>query len=157
MKSEDVFDLKFAIASLYLWLFFGELSSNISRDFQRLRQQHASVRHVTGWVAFFFLFTLIDDRYHASVRFTIGKAFLAYLAYIILKANTRTNWIATAGVVLLLVLDRMIAVQIATLEHQKQPVYKIQPLKNMRRVCTTAIVFVLFASGIHHGLKYYRV
>jgi hypothetical protein len=153
MIVEDVFDIKFAFASLYLWLFFGELSANISKDFHRLRQQHSSIRHLSGWVAFFFLFTLIDDRYHSSIRLTIGKAFLAYLAYIILKSSTRTNWIAATCVVLLLVLDRAIAVHITTLEHQKQPMRKIQPYKHIRRTCTTAIVFVLFAAGIHNTFQ----
>lgn len=100
------FDTTNALAALFLWLIFGFLSHMINCDLQRLLESSALVRHLTGLLAFFFLFTFIDSKSNQTqTSVLVLKTVLVYILFIF---TTKSKWYFVVPVLALLFLDQIL-------------------------------------------------
>ena len=104
---EDTFDTKMALSALYLWLLFGFLSTMVSCDLQRWMNQSPFFRHFIGLVAFFFLFTVLDQNNSKPIEYIWAKTVIVYGIFILM---TKSKWQYSLPVLLLLVIDQTIRV-----------------------------------------------
>ena len=109
LKMEGSFDIRFAIAALYLWLLFGFLSSMVSCDMQRLMNDNIVFRHTVGITAFLLLFTTLDSDNKDNVFQTWKKTIMVYFVFLLL---TKSKWYFSVPTLFLIVLDQSINIQI---------------------------------------------
>jgi hypothetical protein len=114
---EDTFDSKEALSALYLWLLFGFLSSMVSCDMQRWMKDNTAFRHLVGIVAFFFLFTVIDQKNQQPVSYIWAKTFFVYFLFILM---IKSKWQFSIPVLLLLIVDQSIRVQMDYMERKSK-------------------------------------
>ena len=101
-----IFDTRKSIASLYLWLLFGLLSTMVSCDLQDWIRSSPLFRHFIGIVAFFFLFITINPD-----KLSIGLLWTKTIAmYGIFLLITKSKWYFTIPLILTLVLDQSIKI-----------------------------------------------
>lgn len=101
-----IFDTRKSVASLYLWLLFGLLSTMISCDLQDWIRSSPMFRHFIGVIAFFFLFITINpDKLSIGLLWT--KTFAMYGVFLLI---TKSKWYFTIPLILTLVLDQSIKI-----------------------------------------------
>lgn len=98
----NTFDMSSALSGIYLWLLFGYLSVYVNCDLQRFLRSNNVVSHLVGIVAFFFLFTVVDNDNKASLAMTWLKTVLVYLLFIL---TTKSKWYFAAITLVLLLGD----------------------------------------------------
>lgn len=110
------FDTTYALSSLYLWLLFSYLSSLINCDLQKALQSSLIVKHVTGLVAFFFLFTILDgNSKKAGLLSTWIKTIFVYVIFVL---SIKSKWYFAVPVLVLLLVDQSVKVHLAWLENK---------------------------------------
>ena len=107
LEDNTVFDVKFALASLYLWLLFGFLSSMISCDIQKWMNMSFMFRHLIGIIAFFLLFTVISSKPNPALHIWKQTAFV----YVIFLFMAKSKWYFALPTLILLVLDQTLKAQ----------------------------------------------
>jgi hypothetical protein len=105
LNQTSTFDSSTALAGLYLWLIFGFLSSLLGCDLQRLINGNIFVKHLMALVAFFFLFSVIDQ----SNRSDIGTTWLKTIGvYFIFMLSIKSKNFTSVAFVLILIADQTI-------------------------------------------------
>jgi hypothetical protein len=149
---EDTFDSKEALSALYLWLLFGFLSSMVSCDMQRWMRDSHAFRHLVGLVAFFFLFTVIDQKNKTPVTHTWAKTFFVYFVFILM---IKSKWQFSLPVLLLLIVDQSIRVQLEYI--QKKPCAEntatVERWNKVRGVLSIALGVLILAGVIHYAVR----
>ena len=110
MDFSGTFDSTNALACMFLWLIFGFLTTMVNCDIQRFLNDYPIVFHSFGFVAFFFLFTLMDTNNKSSIGVIWIKTFFVYILVILM---TKSKWYFIIPVLALLLIDQSIKKQIA--------------------------------------------
>ena len=76
-------DVTNILTALFLWLFFGFLSSMVNCDVQRMLRGSGLARHCVLLVSFFFLFTLIDSSNKEGLPGVLIKTLCAYILFVL--------------------------------------------------------------------------
>ena len=148
---EDTFDSKEALSALYLWLLFGFLSSMVSCDMQRWMNQHPAFRHLVGIVAFFFLFTIIDQKNKQPVGTVWLKTFFVYFVFILM---IKSKWQFGLPVLALLLVDQSIRVQVEYLEKAGgQEVDTIATWNTVRSIISIVLGVLIVAGVVHYAIR----
>lgn len=104
------FDSTNALSGMFLWLIFGYLAGMLNCDLQRFLQSHPLVIHLFGIVAFFFLFTVIDNNNKASIGAVWAKTFILYILFVLM---TKSKWYFVIPVLVILLIDQTLKKDIA--------------------------------------------
>lgn len=151
---EETFDSKMALTTLYLWLLFGFLSSMVSCDMQRWMRDSQLFRHVTGIIAFFFLFTVLDQKNKRPVSYIWGKTLFVYFLFILM---IKSKWQFSLPVLGLLLIDQSIRIQVEYLEKKEEETDKknadIQWWNKIRSILTVVIGILIVAGVIHYAMR----
>lgn len=104
------FDNTNALSYMFLWLIFGILGSLVNCDIQRFMRGHPAVFHGFGFLAFFFLFTLLDSNNSSSIWLIWVKSIFVYVLFVLM---TKSKWYFVLPVLALLLFDQSVKKQLA--------------------------------------------
>lgn len=152
LKMEGSFDIRFAIAALYLWLLFGFLSSMVSCDMQRLMNNNIVFRHTVGITAFLLLFTTLDSDNKDNVFQTWKKTIMVYFVFLLL---TKSKWYFAVPTLFLIVLDQSINIQIKYLINNNRE-SESNKLKEMRKKLFVVLIVTIIAGFVQYGFRQYN-
>ena len=145
----DSFDSSAALAALVLWLVFNYLAMMLNCDLQRIILTNDVIRHVLGYIAFYFLFTALDSKSSSvPVYAVLLKTFLIYLLFIL---ATKSKWPFAVVILGLLFADQVVKNHIAYLEAHEKEVpegYRIS-----RQSLFWSMVLVIFLGFLHYTWK----
>lgn len=154
---DDTFDSKEALSALYLWLLFGFLSSMVSCDVQRWMRDSHLFRHFVGIVAFFFLFTVIDQKNKKPVLYVWTKTFFVYFLFILM---IKSKWQYSIPVLLLLIIDQSIRVQMDYMERQSKPQEEkdndadtVARWNKVRSALSVALGVLIVVGVVHYAIR----
>jgi hypothetical protein len=145
---DDSFDASASMAALVLWLVFGYLSMMLNCDLQRQLQQHELVRHFLGYIAFYFLFTSLDNSNNASVPVTLVKTFLVYCVFVL---ATKSKWPFTVAMLTVLFIDQVLKNHINYL--QKRGDAPPEGLIKARAYLFRVLLVVVGIGFVHYGFR----
>jgi len=143
---DDSFDASASMAALVLWLVFGYLGMMLNCDLQRQLQAHELVRHLLGYVAFYFLFTSLDNSNNASVPVTLLKTLLVYSLFVL---ATKSKWPFTVAMLTVLFVDQVLKNHINYL--QKRGETPSERLTKARTYLFALLVGVVAAGFLHYA------
>ena len=103
--NNNSFDFSLALGSLYLWLLFGFFSTLLNCDIQKYIMKHTILMYIGSLVAFFFLFTIIDDNNSIPLHLLWLKTIFVFIMFIMM---TKTKYYFSIAVVILLLVDQSI-------------------------------------------------
>lgn len=86
-----------SLSAIYLWLFFGYLSTYINCDLQRILRDNPYVLHAFGFFTFFFLFTKTAASASGPPRnpgVLFGQTLIVYLLWL-LASKTKSYFVFT--------------------------------------------------------------
>jgi len=112
------FDTTSSLAALYLWTMFGAIYTLLNCDLQRALNDHVLVKHLTGVLAFFFLFNIVDPGNKSHVATTIVKTFVVYALFLM---ATKSKWPYIVLSLLLLFADQVMRNHINYLQNLQTP------------------------------------
>jgi hypothetical protein len=111
------FDTTSSLAALYLWIMFNALFSLLNCDLQRALNKNMFVKHLTGLLAFYFLFNIVDPNNKSHVATTLVKTFVVYALFIM---ATKSKWPYIAAALLLLFCDQVMRNHIEYLKNAER-------------------------------------
>ena len=132
------FDTTNALAGMFLWLIFGFLSTLINCDLQRFLQSNPYWIHFFGIIAFFFLFTLVDNN-TSNIAIIWVKTILVYFLFILM---TKSRWYFAIPVLILLVITQSLKKELEIKIRNNENVKKFQ---NKQIIITNILQIVIFA------------
>jgi hypothetical protein len=147
------FDTKTAITALYLWLLFGFLSTMVSCDFRRWMNDNIWFRHFIGVIAFFFLFTVLDDSNKISIGVTWLKTITVYLIFLLM---VKSKWYFSVPVLLLLIVDQSLKVHHNYLQKKNSNDDSLDSIIKWRNYLSIAIYGVIIVGFIMYGIRQYK-
>jgi hypothetical protein len=148
-----MFDVRTAIAGLYLWLLFGFLSSIVSCDIKLLMTNNVYFRHFVGIISFFLLFTVIDkDNDMDIISIWIKTCFI----YFIFLLMTKSKWYFSIPVLLLLLVDQSFKFQIEFTQKVDPKSNKINYYENIRKKVYISIIVLIVIGFIHYAIRQYK-
>ena len=148
-----MFDVRTAIAGLYLWLLFGFLSSIVSCDIKLLMTNNIYFRHFVGIISFFLLFTVIDkDNDMDIISIWIKTCFI----YFIFLLMTKSKWYFSIPVLLLLLVDQSFKFQIEFTQKVDPKSNKINYYENIRKKVYISIIVLIVIGFIHYAIRQYK-
>ena len=148
-----MFDVRTAIAGLYLWLLFGFLSSIVSCDIKLLMTNNIYFRHFVGIISFFLLFTVIDkDNDMDIISIWIKTCFI----YFIFLLMTKSKWYFSIPVLLLLLVDQSFKFQIEFIQKVDAKSNKINYYENIRKKVYISIIVLIVIGFIHYAIRQYK-
>jgi len=148
-----MFDVRTAIAGLYLWLLFGFLSSIVSCDIKLLMTNNVYFRHFVGIISFFLLFTVIDkDNDMDIISIWIKTCFI----YFIFLLMTKSKWYFSIPVLLLLLVDQSFKFQIEFTQKVDPKSNKLNYYENIRKKVYISIIVLIVIGFIHYAIRQYK-
>lgn len=108
--SFKTFDTTNALSGMFLWLIFGYLTSLLNCDVKRIMTKHPMVLHMFAVIAFFFLFTVIDDSNVAPTGVIWTKTLIVYLLFLFM---TKSKWYFVFPMLVLLLVDQTLKKSLA--------------------------------------------
>jgi len=145
---KDTFDTSTALSNMYLWLLFGFLSTMINCDLQRFINSHPIARHIVAFIAFFFLFTLIDANNKTNITTIWVKTFVVYILFIL---TTKSKWYFALPVLGLLLIDQSLKKHISLLQAQnKADPEKVLKYQEISRFINVFVTATIIAGVIHY-------
>ena len=149
MDLSGTFDTTNALSAMFLWLIFGFMSAMINCDIQRFIFNHPYIFHAFGFLAFVFLFTLLDSNNKSSISVIWIKSIFVYILFILM---TKSKWYFIVPVLALLLIDQSIKKEIAFRKTAGKDVTKIEPLqKKVSNVINVAIIVLIILGTIHYA------
>lgn len=142
------FDTTTALASMFLWLLFGYLATQVNCDLQRMLAHSMLVKHLVSLLAFFFLFTLIDANNKSNLVTTWVKTIVVYCLFIL---TTKSKWYFVVPVLTLLLIDQSIKKYIQEI---KDPRDKIAFEKTSKWI-NIAVVVTILVGTVHYAVVQY--
>lgn len=76
------FDTTTSLAALYLWVMLGAIYTLLNCDLQRALNSNILAKHITGIIAFFFLFNIVDPNNKSHIVTTLLKTFVVYTIFL---------------------------------------------------------------------------
>ena len=153
MLPENTFDTKTALSALYLWLLFGFLSSMVSCDIQKWMMKDLFFRHFIGIIAFFFLFTVLDNSNKISIGVTWLKTITVYLVFLLM---VKSKWYFSIPVLLLLITDQSLKVHHDYLQKNNSNDDSLASLNKWRNYLSIAIYSIIIIGFIAYGIRQYK-
>ena len=148
-----MFDVRTAIASLYLWLLFGFLSSIVSCDIKLLMTNNIFFRHFVGIISFFLLFTVLDkDNEIDIINIWIKTCFI----YFIFLLMTKSKWYFSIPVLMLLLVDQSFKFQIEFIQKADSKSNKINYYENIRTKIYISIIILIVIGFVHYAIRQYK-
>lgn len=146
--SGNTFDTTNALSGMYLWLIFGYLSALLNCDLQRFLKSHTLITHMFGFVAFFFLFTLLDSNNKNSILVVWLKTLFIYALFVLM---TKSKWYFVIPVLALLLIDQSIKKDIAFKRAAGQDVREAERWqKSITELITYAIITLIVIGTLHY-------
>lgn len=150
----DTFDTSSALSSMYLWLLFGFLSSMINCDLQRIINKSQLVRHIVAFVAFFFLFTIIDGNNKTNILTIWVKTFVVYVLFVM---TTKSKWYFALPVLSLLLIDQSIKKHISLSKAQDNIKEDTENrLLSISRILNITVTSIIILGVIHYAILQYN-
>ena len=110
MDFSATFDSTNALSYMFLWLLFGFLGTMVNCDIQRWMRTHPIAFHAFGFLAFFFLFTLLDTNNASSIGVIWAKTVFVYALFVLM---TKAKWYFVLPVLALLLFDQSVKKHVA--------------------------------------------
>jgi hypothetical protein len=147
-----MFDVRTAIAGLYLWLIFGYLSTMVSCDVQRMMKTNHLFRHIVGCVSFFLLFTVIDKDNDANIGSVWMKTFMTYFVFLLM---TKSKWYFSLPVLTLIVIDQSLKYQIEFVKNKSPKDDSIANYEDVRDIIYKTIGVLIGTGFLHYAGRQY--
>jgi hypothetical protein len=152
-----MFDIRTAIAGLYLWLLFGYLSNIVSCDIKKYITDNVYFRHFVGLISFFLLFTVVDKDNDLDVLNIWLKTCFVYFIFLLM---TKSKWYFSIPTLILLIIDQSIKFQIDFDKNKEKNNSKeknnIVLYEKMREILYNIIIFVIVIGFIHYAIRQYN-
>jgi len=150
IKINENFDARNALSGLYLWLLFGFLSSMVSCDMQRWMQDSILFRHFVGVVAFFFLFTIIDNNNTSPIYYIWMKTLIVYFIFLLM---VKSKWYFSLPVFIILIIDQSLLSQTNYLKKQNTNDSQINTINQVRNILYIVILCLIGIGFIHYFFR----
>lgn len=147
-----MFDVRTAIAGLYLWLLFGYLSSMVSCDVKRLMTDNLLFRHLVGVIAFFLLFTVIDKDNDLDIFNVWSKTVMTYFVFLLM---TKSKWYFSIPTLALIVIDQSVKFQIDFMKQKSPKDKSIAEYERLRDILYKTMGVVIGAGFLHYAVRQY--
>ena len=144
----DTFDTSTALSSMYLWLLFAFLSPMINCDLQMLIKRHEWMKHIVAIVAFFFLFTIIDQKNNTNLATIWVKTFFVYFLFIL---TTKSKWYFAIPTIALLLIDQSVKKSMAIRQAKSQ----LSASTEMKYKEASRLINVIVTTSIITGVIHY--
>jgi hypothetical protein len=148
-----MFDIRNAIAGLYLWLLFGYLSTIVSCDIKRLMTDNIYFRHFVGLISFFLLFTIIDKDNNLDVLNVWLKTCFAYFIFLLM---TKSKWYFSIPVLIFIIIDRSVKFQIDFVKNKTPEDNIIDYYEKVREYIYNILILFIVVGFLHYALRQYR-
>jgi hypothetical protein len=148
-----MFDVRTAIAGLYLWLLFGYLSSMVSCDVKRLMTENILFRHLVGVVSFFLLFTVVDKDNNLDVFNVWSKTIMTYFVFLLM---TKSKWYFSIPTLAIIVIDQSVKFQIDYMKQKSPEDEYIAEYERMRDILYKLTGVVISVGFLHYAVRQYR-
>jgi hypothetical protein len=145
------FDATTALAGLYLWLIFGFFTSLLGCDLQRLIGKNIFVKHFMALVAFFFLFSVIDQSNKSDVGTTWLKTILVYVLFML---SIKTKNASSIAFVAILIVDQTIKLHM-DYKTQRHDATHMDALRKVRIGLFVLLVTVAVVGFLHYFVRQY--
>ena len=139
------FPVTTALSGLFLWIIFGHLSVLLNCDLQRVLAQSPVAIHVSGIVAFYFLFTVLDTNV-APIYIIWLKTLFVYVLFVLM---TKSKWYFVLPVMILILVDQCMRQQVAYEIDEGRPVNQ-ELYSNISYYILVAIVVVIIVGSVHY-------
>jgi hypothetical protein len=148
-----MFDIRTAIAGLYLWLLFGYLSNILSCDIKQYITKNVYFRHFVGLVSFFLLFTVVDKDNDLDVINIWLKTCYTYFIFLLM---TKSKWYFSIPTLILLLIDQSFKFQIDfdKTKDPKNPI--IIRYEKIREIIYLIIIIIIVVGFIHYAIRQYN-
>jgi hypothetical protein len=148
-----MFDIRTAIAGLYLWLLFGYLSNILSCDIKQYITKNVYFRHFIGLVSFFLLFTVVDKDNDLDVINIWLKTCYTYFIFLLM---TKSKWYFSIPTLILLLIDQSFKFQI-DFDKTKDPKNpNIIRYEKIREIIYLIIIIIIVVGFIHYAIRQYN-
>ncbi len=145
----DTFDTTNALSAMFLWLIFGFLTVLVNCDIQRFIKNNPIVMHSFGFVAFFFLFTLLDSKNKTSINNIWIKTFFVYILFVLM---TKSKWYFLIPVLALLLLDQSVKKDILYREENGEDMTDKKIIrKKLTKFVNVTIIALIIIGAIHYS------
>lgn len=148
-----MFDIRGAIAGLYLWLLFGYLSSIISCDIKRLISDNIYFRHFVSLISFFLLFTVVEKDNTLDAWSVWLKTCFAYFIFLLMMKSKLYFSIPT---LCLIILDQSMKFQIDFVKKNTPKDKIIDYYESIREYIYKIIIVVVVVGFLHYALRQYN-
>lgn len=149
-----MFDIRTAIAGLYLWLLFGYLSTIVSCDIKRLITNNVYFRHFVGIISFFLLFTVLDkDNNNLDIINIWIKTCLVYFGFLLM---TKSKWYFSIPTLILLLIDQSIKFQIDFINSSDPKNKKVIQYEYIREIVYILIIMMIVVGFLHYAVRQYN-
>jgi hypothetical protein len=147
-----MFDIRTAIAGLYLWLLFGYLSTMVSCDIKRLMTDNFYFRHFVGLISFFLLFTVIDKDNDLDILNVWLKTCFAYFIFLLM---TKSKWYFSIPVLIFIIIDQSVKFQFDFVKNKTPEDKIIDYYEKVREYIYNILILLIVAGFLHYALRQY--
>jgi hypothetical protein len=141
------FDTTNALSAMFLWLIFGLMSTMVNCDIQRFMGNQQYLFHTFGFIAFVFLFTLLDSNNKTSIWVIWLKSIVVYVLVILM---TKSKWYFVVPVLVLLLADQSIKKELAFRKDSGKDVKALEAFQTSASRVINIVVVVLIVLGTMH-------
>lgn len=149
MDLSGTFDTTNALSAMFLWLIFGFMSAMVNCDLQRFMFNHEYLFHAFGFLAFFFLFTLLDSNNKSSIGIIWLKSIFVYIMFILM---TKSKWYFVVPVLALLLIDQSLKKELAFRKASGKDIKGLESFQQRAtHVINIAIIVLIILGTIHYA------
>ena len=148
MLFEGTFDTTNALASMFLWIIFSYLAIMLNCDLQRFMISNLFFFHFMGYLAFFFLFTVLDPNNNSSIFVIYLKTLVVYLLFLCL---VKSKWYFILPILILLLVDQSIKKEYS-FRKEKDPSLDTNVPDRISLIITYIIVGLILIGTIHYAI-----
>ena len=145
-----MFDTTSALAGMFLWIIFGYLSVMINCDIQRALLSNPLVVHACGFVAFIFLFTLLDTSV-GSVDVLLIQSAGVYILFVLM---TKSKWYFVLCVVGLLLADQLVKKHVQFKRASSSSSSDVDALDKLQKTITNIVFWAVIVIVIAGTAQY---
>lgn len=153
----ESFETTSALAALFLWVMFGSIYTLLNCDLQRALNDNILIKHLTGLMAFFLLFNIIDPNNKSHVVTTIAKTFVVYLLFLM---ATKSKWPFIAVALATLFTDQVLRNHVAYLKNkypnESEAAAVAAPFVKARTYIKWALFAIITIGFLHYLMRQYQ-